>query len=171
MLEAREDDIIHQQLSRKLEISSLEDYRKGLEGSIYAILDLVKVEARPRTSKETMEIQTKQAALVAVWTILIEINVKTASALRVEKQQQLIGLVEVAWRDTVQRTCFALPFEIKFLTNTTKQKFMEEVDLSTAEKRMFELIAQTDLYISGIYIFINCVKLVHGYKNIFMFVA
>jgi uncharacterized protein YqhQ len=149
MLEAREDDAIHEQLTRKLEISAYDGYRANLEKSILDILSNIKAEARPRTAIEIAEIQSKQTAMVAVWTLLIEINYKKVSELRVEKQEQLVGLIEIAWRNKVQRTCFALPFEMNYLTNTTKQKFIEEVDLSTAEKRMSELIKQTDLFISG----------------------
>lgn len=36
----------------------------------------------------------------------------------------------------MERTCFPLPFEIKYLTEKTKLGFLDEVDLSTTEKRM-----------------------------------
>jgi hypothetical protein len=136
-------------LRRRCEVASLESYQKKLEAKIYTLLKLIEDEHRPRTKEEVAVIEANQSILVKVWTIFIDLDIKPVSSLRScleEKQQPLVGLVEIAWRDKVQRTCFALPFSMKYLTFDTKQKFMDEVDLSTADKRMYELVDQTDAF-------------------------
>jgi hypothetical protein len=60
----------------------------------------------------------------------------------------LIGVVEIAWRGQVERTCFPLPFEIKYLSKSTKLRFLDEVDVSSSDKRMGALIKQCDFFIA-----------------------
>ena len=50
-------------------------------------------------------------------------------------------------RGKVERTCFPLPFEIKYLSEETKRAFLNSVDLSTAEKRMKALLKASDNFI------------------------
>jgi hypothetical protein len=60
----------------------------------------------------------------------------------------LIGVVEIAWRGQVERTCFPLPFEIKYLSKSTKLRFLDEVDVSSSDKRMGALIKKCDFFIA-----------------------
>jgi hypothetical protein len=62
--------------------------------------------------------------------------------------QPLVGIVEVAWKGQIERNVFAMPFEVEYLTPGTKAKFLEEVDLSTTEKRMSELMHSSDAFIA-----------------------
>jgi hypothetical protein len=63
------------------------------------------------------------------------------------KKPSLVGLVEIAWRGKVERTCFPLPFEIEYLAAASKTAFLDEVDLSTSEKRMKALMKKTDYFV------------------------
>jgi hypothetical protein len=149
-LEGREDRFTHRQLSRRVETGSLEEYKIALENSVWDILNQTKFEGRLPTQKEGRIIKTKQSALVAVMTVLIELNIGVFKLKKKNKrnQEKLVGLVEIAWRGKVERTVFPLPFEIKYLSNATKHNFLETVDLSTADKRMNALIKECDLFIS-----------------------
>jgi hypothetical protein len=62
--------------------------------------------------------------------------------------QPLVGIVEVAWHGLIERNVFAMPFEVEYLTAATKDKFLEEVNLSTTEKRMSELMQHSDAFIA-----------------------
>ena len=50
-----------------------------------------------------------------------------AKARKQDEGEPLVGFVEVAWRGKVERTCFPLPFEVKYLSQDSKQKFLSEV--------------------------------------------
>jgi hypothetical protein len=76
--------------------------------------------------------------------ILYELDSK---AQKLDSTEPLVGFVEIAWRDKVERTCFPLPFEIKYLSGDTKRAFLDKVDLSTAEKRMKALLKASDNFI------------------------
>jgi len=76
--------------------------------------------------------------------ILYELDSK---AQKLDSNEPLVGFVEIAWRDKVERTCFPLPFEIKYLSAETKRAFLEKVDLSTAEKRMKALLKASETLI------------------------
>jgi len=59
-----------------------------------------------------------------------------------------VGSVEVFWNGHIEYVSFPLPQETEFLSSTSKQRFMEIVDLSTAEKRVKELIKEAPHFIA-----------------------
>ena len=63
-----------------------------------------------------------------------------ASNAEVVRVDELIGYVEVRWRDRTEPVCFVLPREHLSLPQSTKVQFLDRVDLSTTEKRMKELV-------------------------------
>jgi hypothetical protein len=63
-------------------------------------------------------------------------------------KQPLVGIVEIAWKGQIERNVFAMPIEVAYLTASTKTKFLEEVDLSTTEKRMSKLLRCSDSFYS-----------------------
>eukprot|EP00615_Pteridomonas_danica_P000262 CAMPEP_0114358040 /NCGR_PEP_ID=MMETSP0101-20121206/22031_1 /TAXON_ID=38822 ORGANISM="Pteridomonas danica, Strain PT" /NCGR_SAMPLE_ID=MMETSP0101 /ASSEMBLY_ACC=CAM_ASM_000211 /LENGTH=1066 /DNA_ID=CAMNT_0001501009 /DNA_START=3077 /DNA_END=6274 /DNA_ORIENTATION=+ len=203
-LEGREDDIIHGHLEKRLEKSSLEDFKSSLEEVIRSTIIDAKSQGRLMTSDEDTRMRTTKSALVAVDSVLIQLgqsisevtraikpmaktrswrtkktNDTTSTTLRdpligvveiawrgqVERtcfpghaisttptqrkanNTALIGVAEIAWRGQVERTCFPLPFEIKYLSNATKLAFLDEVDVSSSDKRMGALIKQCDFFI------------------------
>ena len=44
-----------------------------------------------------------------------------------DEGEALVGFVEIAWRGKVERSCCPLPFEVKYLSEETKKKFLNEV--------------------------------------------
>ena len=76
-----------------------------------------------------------------------------ASSLLSSRRPSVRGLqVEIAWRGKVERTFFPLPFEVKYLSDATKAKFLEEVRKRTAF--FAELNGKTSFYL-----FLTCVCL------------
>ena len=57
-----------------------------------------------------------------------------------------VGKLEVSWRHRIEAVCFPLPSESKYLSEATKEKFMAEVDLSTADRRMKELLGAVSTF-------------------------
>lgn len=174
-LEGREDQITHQYLERRLEPQMLQDYRAELEENIWVVLQESKTEKRLPRPDEVERVKITQQFLVAVSTVLTELDKRDSKKpvdgekppgtlagagltavenmaaatkqLKGAKKQTLVGLVEIAWRGKVERTCFPLPFEIKYLAPETKKDFLDEVDLSTSEKRMKALVKKTDRFV------------------------
>jgi len=69
-----------------------------------------------------------------------------ASSLLSSRRPSVRGLqVEIAWRGKVERTFFPLPFEVKYLSDATKAKFLEEVRKRTAF--FAELNGKTSFYV------------------------
>ena len=62
-----------------------------------------------------------------------------------EKMDRIIGTVEVEWKGRVESVAFPLPADHTCLQDTTKIEFMDEVDLSTNEQRMKQLITKVML--------------------------
>ena len=61
-----------------------------------------------------------------------------------DEEEQLVGTVEVAWNGKIERVCFPLPLEAKYLSEKSKKRFLQEVDLSTCDKRMAALVASVE---------------------------
>jgi len=59
------------------------------------------------------------------------------------KMERIIGTVEVEWKGRAESVAFPLPSDYKCLQATTMQSFMDEVDLSTNEQRMKQLITKS----------------------------
>jgi hypothetical protein len=116
----------------------------------------------------------KQNALVAVTTVLMELKQnlkdhrlelgdstwlgKLINPGSISSSSSMIGLIEIAWRGQVERICFPLPLEVKYLPSATKQAFLNEVFITSAEKRMSSLFKKSDFFISGkilIFIFLK----------------
>jgi len=69
---------------------------------------------------------------------LIDANKGRAAAERMLRQK--VASVEVMWNGRVEFVSFPLPKATPFLSAATKTKFLDNVDLSTHEKRMKELM-------------------------------
>jgi hypothetical protein len=172
-LEGREDDIIHNHLSRRLERGALEDFKHELDGLIRATMHKAKHEGRLLTKDEENRIKIQKSALVAVGTVLIELGhgmneitnsgklaqppkslQKVTSWNSVDEDEAhnrkapLVGVVEIAWRGQVERACFPIPIEIQYLSNAMKEDFLDDVDVSSSDKRMGALIKQCDFFIA-----------------------
>jgi hypothetical protein len=140
-------------------------------------------------------LNTKQTALVAVTTILIDLGHDVSALTNEEKsfnsldfllankssngsshgsshgassqmshssnkvyiapQSPLIGVVEVAWRGQIERACFPIPFEVKYLPSDTKQHFLDTVDMSSSEKRMSNLTKMSYYFIAEMNLIYN----------------
>jgi len=94
---------------------------------------------------ETVEYGDDAMGKGLVGTLSVE---KASKELERLRSQALVGIVEVAWKGQIERNVFALPFELEYLTSATKRKFLQEVDLSTTEKRMSELMHSADTFIA-----------------------
>jgi len=75
---------------------------------------------------------------------------KEDSSLHLQRKnsQPLVGIVEVEWKGQIEKCVFPLPIELEYLTAATKNIFLDEVDLSTIEKRMSALIGSSDAFIA-----------------------
>jgi hypothetical protein len=58
----------------------------------------------------------------------------------VKMMRSSVASVEVSWNDRIEFVSFPLPQETEYLSQLSKESFLETVDLSTHEKRMKELI-------------------------------
>jgi hypothetical protein len=188
-LEGRNDDTIHFYLDRKLEKTSLEAFKTKLEIAIREITRRTKHEGRLATLDEKCRLNTKQTALVAVTTILIDLGHDLSTLNNEEKSfnsidfllhgsdnkssngssnrsfgshekyvappSPLIGVVEVAWRGQIERACFPIPFEVKYLPAETKKHFLDTVDMSSSEKRMSNLIKKSYYFIAEMNLIYN----------------
>jgi hypothetical protein len=59
-----------------------------------------------------------------------------------------IKVVEVQWHDRIERVAFPAPMDAKFLTHKSKTDFIVAADLSTAEKRMKQLLAEAPVFMA-----------------------
>lgn len=78
-----------------------------------------------------------------------------------------IEVVDIHWRNRIERIVFPLPRDAAYLTHKSKSDFILNSDLSTAEKRMKQLLAEAPVFMaemqqiyilsqwSKIYAFIN----------------
>jgi hypothetical protein len=130
----------------------LQAYKAGLEFEVHALINVTKSELRLPTEDELKKIGVMRSALVAAMTVLAELNqndgfcdksvvgikpvrnVDKAEAGRPVRTSQapseskaLVGFVEIAWRGKVERTFFALPLEIDYLVEESKEHFLENV--------------------------------------------
>jgi hypothetical protein len=58
----------------------------------------------------------------------------------VKMMKSTVASVEVLWNERIEFVSFPLPLETEYLSQSSKELFLEKVDLSTHEKRMKELI-------------------------------
>jgi hypothetical protein len=171
-LEGRTDEVIHQHIEKRLMKVALVDYKQHIEDEIQALTTLSNRERRLPTHKEGLLYKIKQCALVAVTTVLMELKQKQYNKLEEKKDvdwlhnllnpnemsnnaSPMIGLIEIAWRGQVERICFPLPLEVKYLPSATKQTFLNEVIFTSAEKRMSSLFKKSDFFIAGACFFLQ----------------
>ena len=69
---------------------------------------------------------------------------KGVSAAEEEEEESMIGIVEVFWKGKVEVVCFPMPFQMKYLSDKTKNAFLNDVDLSTSDKRVTALLDSVD---------------------------
>jgi len=163
-LESREDRATQEKLDQQLEVSMLETYREELEDEIWSIVSEAKAEQRFPRPDEVDRANVARQFLAAVTSVLTELEkdaskktkgiktVRASSSTLVvkEKREALVGTVEIKWRGKVERTSFPLPLEISYLSEEMKHAFLQEVDLSTAERRMKALVKKTDHFVREI---------------------
>ena len=150
-LESREDHATQEKLDQQLEVPMIEKYREELEDEIWSIVSEAKAEQRFPRPDEVDRANVARQFLAAVTSVLTELkkgvatnangaeSVRSASESTVivkEKRAALVGTVEITWRGKVERTSFPLPLEINYLSEEMKHEFLQEVDLSTSERRM-----------------------------------
>ena len=71
------------------------------------------------------------------------------------EEESMIGIVEVFWKGKVEKVCFPLPFQMKYLSKKTKKQFLHEVDLSTNDKRVTELLDNVDGFMTEMELIYN----------------
>jgi hypothetical protein len=59
-----------------------------------------------------------------------------------------IKVVEIQWHDRIERISFPKPEDSDYLTEKTKSEFTLNADLSTAEKRMKQLLAEAPVFMA-----------------------
>jgi len=59
-----------------------------------------------------------------------------------------VAVVEVMWQGRVEAVSFPLPVERDFLSDETRHRFLQNVNLSTAEKRVKGLIKAKDAFVT-----------------------
>jgi len=57
-----------------------------------------------------------------------------------------VASVEVMWNGHIEYVSFPLPIAVKYLSQETRQAFLDEVDLSTNETRMKELLKNATIF-------------------------
>lgn len=57
-----------------------------------------------------------------------------------------VASVEVMWNGHIEYVSFPLPTAVKYLSQETRQTFLDEVDLSTNETRMKELLKNATIF-------------------------
>eukprot|EP00615_Pteridomonas_danica_P012965 CAMPEP_0114339692 /NCGR_PEP_ID=MMETSP0101-20121206/7894_1 /TAXON_ID=38822 ORGANISM="Pteridomonas danica, Strain PT" /NCGR_SAMPLE_ID=MMETSP0101 /ASSEMBLY_ACC=CAM_ASM_000211 /LENGTH=144 /DNA_ID=CAMNT_0001472735 /DNA_START=739 /DNA_END=1170 /DNA_ORIENTATION=+ len=73
-LEGREDEAVHIYLDRRLDKSALESFKVNLEIVIREVIRIAKYDGRLLIEEEKSLLNTKQTALVALTTILIDLG-------------------------------------------------------------------------------------------------
>ena len=120
-------------LVRHLEPSALGDFGADMDARVRSVLDCLAQEARLPTEVELNAVDVALASYVAVETVASKLgNIKkefeaAAPSARSGRNSDLVGFVEVSWHGRVERTCFPLPRSIKYLTEHTKKRFLDEV--------------------------------------------
>jgi hypothetical protein len=61
---------------------------------------------------------------------------------------EIITTIEVAWKDRIETVSFPIPKDADFLTVKTREDFLIETDLSTAEKRMKDLLSRAPVFMA-----------------------
>jgi hypothetical protein len=141
-LEGRDDDVTHRSLDQRLEVRSVEAYGAAVDLGIARVVGRAKAELRLPTGAEMATLDALQEALVAALHVLAELGNPA-----VMEKSTRVGVVEIAWRGKVDRTCFPLPLEVAYLSVSTKAAFLAAVDLSTTEKRMTAVVNSVDLFL------------------------
>jgi len=59
-----------------------------------------------------------------------------------------IKVVEIQWHDRIERISFPKPEDADYLTYKSKSDFTLHADLSTAEKRMKQLLAEAPVFMA-----------------------
>ena len=63
------------------------------------------------------------------------------------RRASLVGSVEIWWAGSVQLCCFPVPPETRYLTQKTKDNFLDSVRLETTPNRIRALIDEMDRFV------------------------
>jgi len=61
---------------------------------------------------------------------------------------EVITTIEISWKDRIESVSFPIPRDVYYLTSKTREDFLLETDLSTAEKRMKNLIVKAPVFMA-----------------------
>jgi hypothetical protein len=59
-----------------------------------------------------------------------------------------VAVIEASWKGRVEAVSFPLPNEMKYLSKATKRHFLAHCELSTAEKRVKQLLNRSPVFIT-----------------------
>ena len=165
-LEGRLDDTVHVELRRRVAVPMLLLHAREEEDFV-----LAQRKAAQRANKlldgDALErVHVALDTLAAMWKIYIELYpsrsmIRLLSAAKGkdgngnlptdnsgEAAKPLIGVVEVLFQGRIERTCFPVPVEIQYLTDQTKDVFLDQVRLQTQEARLKLLIEEKDVFMA-----------------------
>jgi hypothetical protein len=156
-LEGRRNRVVHEKLAAGLEPEMLDMLKSNF------VQTLAESRKSPYLSKSEFfrrEHLTREAlaSLVSVTDGLVPVSSEFAvkvrevqqakSALKDEEQEAPVevAVVEVLWNDRIETAVFPIPTTCSFLTDSTKENFYLNCDLSNQEKRMKQLLSEAPAF-------------------------
>ena len=156
MLESRLDKElkVHSALSRELEPVAFDMLRtyltKVLKKSEGKVTD-GEFEDREDTVLEAMasiSTITTELCLVPAYLKKLQSIKKKRKKASMDLFDNAVSTIEVLWKDRIESVSFVCPKDSSFLTHKSKEEFLLSADLSTAEKRMKQLLSAAPVFMA-----------------------
>jgi hypothetical protein len=157
-MEGRRDRVVHRHLASELEPEMLDMLKTSMA---YLLKDARENDALPKeevVEREHLVMETV-ASLVSINDELVPVSKsysdKVQAVLRSKKSKKRdvadelvvdIAVVEVLWDGLIESVAFPIPKQCGYLTESTKEDFFLNCDLSNNEKRMKQLLADSPMF-------------------------
>jgi hypothetical protein len=146
--ENRQDQLVHDRVEDEFVAKDFERFRVEVTSTVHSLKE--DTECEEETLIEVEEIAL--AAMCAVKTILYQLCLifpefkdeqEEIEDFKRSKPKDLldkkVSIVEVVWNDRVEVVCFPVPEDVTFLSKPSRTRFLNTLDVSTADKRMHEV--------------------------------
>jgi hypothetical protein len=157
LLEGRSDLVVHRMLAEDLG----PDLFDLLRHSVMRTLDKA---AKKKTSSVHVNLNylkdVSLALMSSVSTIITELRKVEAFAAKMDEKpkkdknaktdllEDEVRVIEINWKDRIESTSFSVPQDTAYLSAKTKDQFLKNVDLSTSEKRMKQLLDNAPVFMA-----------------------
>ena len=164
-LEGREgvNDALFSRIADSLDSDTLDSFVAEVISYIENVL-----KDRTLTYAESVDhVATAKDALVSAKMIYTGLSLTEKFTTGPGPLEKFVGKVEVAWKGNIEAVSFPLPIELAYLRESTKAAFMNQVDLSTPERRMKGGLSARSLFV----VEMDQVSTLARYSSLYAFVV